>query len=168
MDAGAVWLWEIGLAFDGSTRSRHYNSWLNSILTDCTSVHLWGAGGAVTRILESHLSTNKWESGPDERPLSKPVKPPHKALLAPPPIGYPLHHAVEYLKTSHTPFQRVSEVVIIYMVRTHPTLLIKVLVAGAPMPRPAQHFLSEGRDTDGDVAAPYVHMHAECNMESFR
>lgn len=51
------------------------------------TVHLYicgGGGGAVTRILESHLSTNKWESGPDERPLSKPVKPPHKALLAPP------------------------------------------------------------------------------------
>lgn len=54
------------------------------------------------------------------------------------------------------------------MLRKHPTVLIKVLVAGAPSPRPAQHFLCEGRRTDGDVAATYVHVHAEHNMESLK
>lgn len=58
-----------------------------------------------------------------------------------------------------------SEVLIIYVAWKHPTALIKVLAAGALILRPAQ---SVWRYTDGDTTVPYVHMHAECNMESFR
>lgn len=87
-------------------------------------------------------------------------------LAVPGQIGRPLHHAVEYLKTSRALFRGMSEPLIIYVARKHPTALIKVLAAGAPIPRPAQHSLSVRRHTDG--AAPCVHVHAERNMEPFR
>lgn len=61
-----------------------------------------------------------------------------------------------------------SEALIIYVARKHPTALIKVLTAGVQILRPAQHSLSVWRFTDGDAAASYVHMHAESNMELFR
>lgn len=91
-----------------------------------------------------------------------------QALAVPQQIGCPLHHAAEYLKTSHPPFQRMSEALIIYVARKHPTALIKVPAAGVLILQPAQHSLSGRRCTDGDAAAPYVHLHAECNLELFR
>lgn len=65
-----------------------------------------------------------------------------KSRAAPEQIGYPLHHAAEYLKTSHSLFQRTAEALVIYVARKHPTALIKVHAAGGQILRPAQHSLS--------------------------